>query len=370
MKLVAEWARLRLPDDRRAATRASPSRDTPRPPEIKRLWHNSWRAQLGDLAGPIEAYVEPRRRRSRADDVRPLGGCRGAAVEAIEALEDLAESIPEGVELLRDRRRRDADPAQRAVQGLVLLHEPAARREARQDPAHRDRARREAPRGGCARSGASGSSTRGAGARAAAGDAPGNALGGFDLARPSAPRPSSSSTRSSRRPRSSSGTDPSKVTPPNRASITLLAEEDGRTCLLTGDAAEEEILDGLKAAGRIVDGHFRCNVVKVQHHGAEHNLSQEFAGHRPRATTTCSAPTAPTTTRSPSSSRRIVETRLRRGPRRPFTLWFNCSPARTLPTRRKALRAAIGEATKVAAKHPTITVNVLDDAHDSHEITV
>ena len=46
-------------------------------------------------------------------------------------------------------------------------------------------------------------------------------------------------------------TDPAKVTPPNRASITLLAEEGERTCLLTGDAAEEEILEGLEAAGRI-----------------------------------------------------------------------------------------------------------------------
>ncbi len=67
---------------------------------------------------------------------------------------------------------------------------------------------------------------------------------------------------------------PNKVTP--RASIILLAEEKHRTCLLTGDAAEEDILEGLDAAGRITDGRFSCNVVKVQHHGSEFNLSRTF----------------------------------------------------------------------------------------------
>ena len=72
--------------------------------------------------------------------------------------------------------------------------------------------------------------------------------------------------------------DDSKVTPPNRASIILLAEENGRTCLLTGDAAESEILDGLREAKQLTDAEpFRCNVLKVQHHGSEHNVSKMFA---------------------------------------------------------------------------------------------
>ena len=71
----------------------------------------------------------------------------------------------------------------------------------------------------------------------------------------------------------------------------------------------------------------------------------------------------------PSVVKTIVETRLAEDPR-PFTLWFNCSPARTLPSRREALSAAIAEAKAAAGKHPEITVNVLDDAKASFEIDV
>jgi hypothetical protein len=162
-------------------------------------------------------------------------------------------------------------------------------------------------------------------------------------------------------------TDPRNVTPPNRASIMLLATEGAGSCLLTGDAAEEEILEGLEAAGRIANGVFPCTVLKVQHHGSEHNLSRDFAKtviaehyvfcadgahHNP----------------DPSVVKTIVETRRAADPSS-FTLWFNCSPERTLSTRRKALRAAIREATRAADRHPGITVKVLRDDRSYFDLT-
>jgi beta-lactamase superfamily II metal-dependent hydrolase len=68
------------------------------------------------------------------------------------------------------------------------------------------------------------------------------------------------------------------VTPPNLASLMLLAEADGRTALLTGDGHEREIVRGLKEAGRLDgQGRMHVDVLKVQHHGAAANIRPEFA---------------------------------------------------------------------------------------------
>ena len=70
----------------------------------------------------------------------------------------------------------------------------------------------------------------------------------------------------------------------------------------------------------------------------------------------------------PSVVKTIAETRRAADPS-PFTLWFNCSPERTIPTRRKALRAAIREATRAADRHPGITVKVLRDDRAYFDLT-
>ncbi len=77
----------------------------------------------------------------------------------------------------------------------------------------------------------------------------------------------------------------SSLTPQNLVSIVALAEENGVTALFTGDAHEEDILDGLRQAGRLdqngdndpeeAAGHL--NLVKVQHHGSPNNLDRTFA---------------------------------------------------------------------------------------------
>ncbi|MFC2138810.1 MBL fold metallo-hydrolase [Bacteroidota bacterium] len=71
--------------------------------------------------------------------------------------------------------------------------------------------------------------------------------------------------------------DRSNVTVPNLASIMFLIEQDGISLLMTGDGHWKDILKGLKAKGKLKrDGSIHVNILKVQHHGSEHNLNEEF----------------------------------------------------------------------------------------------
>jgi beta-lactamase superfamily II metal-dependent hydrolase len=68
-----------------------------------------------------------------------------------------------------------------------------------------------------------------------------------------------------------------KVTTPNLASLMLLLEENGKTVVLTGDGHWQDILAGLEQAGALdASGQAHFNVLKVQHHGSEHNIHQDF----------------------------------------------------------------------------------------------
>lgn len=69
-----------------------------------------------------------------------------------------------------------------------------------------------------------------------------------------------------------------KVTTPNLASLMFLVEEDGKTLLLTGDGHGDDILKGLRDLGKLNDdGGLHVDVLKVQHHGSEHNADEGFA---------------------------------------------------------------------------------------------
>ncbi|MPY89897.1 MAG: MBL fold metallo-hydrolase [Luteitalea sp.] len=67
--------------------------------------------------------------------------------------------------------------------------------------------------------------------------------------------------------------NPSSVTPENLASLMLLVEQGDRSILLTGDARWDQLIDGLQATGRLRDEQpFTVDVLKVPHHGSEHNI--------------------------------------------------------------------------------------------------
>ena len=64
---------------------------------------------------------------------------------------------------------------------------------------------------------------------------------------------------------------------PNLSSLVLLADVDGKTMLLTGDARGDKILEGLELTGQLEeDGKLEVDVVKVPHHGSANNLDNSF----------------------------------------------------------------------------------------------
>ncbi|HLO17925.1 MAG TPA: MBL fold metallo-hydrolase [Anaerolineales bacterium] len=71
--------------------------------------------------------------------------------------------------------------------------------------------------------------------------------------------------------------DRKKVTTPNLASLMFFVEEKGKTLLLTGDGHHLDILNGLKHIKQLKGTNgLHVDVLKVQHHGSEHNLDEAF----------------------------------------------------------------------------------------------
>jgi hypothetical protein len=64
---------------------------------------------------------------------------------------------------------------------------------------------------------------------------------------------------------------------PNLASIVVIAEQNGKTMLLTGDARGDHILAGLRTANLLTGSKpFAVDVLKVPHHGSDNNVTKEF----------------------------------------------------------------------------------------------
>ncbi len=115
------------------------------------------------------------------------------------------------------------------------------------------------------------------------------------------------------------------MTTPNLASLMLLVEEGEKSMLLTGDGHHLDILKGLKHH-RKLDRHGRIHVdaLKVQHHGAEHNIDEAF----------CHAVTADHYIFCGNGAHHNPDARVvkliadsRRDDDQPFKLWFNSSSA-------------------------------------------
>jgi hypothetical protein len=75
--------------------------------------------------------------------------------------------------------------------------------------------------------------------------------------------------------------DPDRVAPdqsiPNRSSIMLLAEYEGRRILLTGDGRGDHIVRSLERLGLLPEGGvFHVDILHVPHHGSARNSSRKF----------------------------------------------------------------------------------------------
>lgn len=124
------------------------------------------------------------------------------------------------------------------------------------------------------------------------------------------------------------------VTTPNVASLVLLVEEDGKTLLLTGDSHPDMILRGLDDGGHLHDGAIHVDVLKVQHHGSENNMTEAFGravsadhyifcGNGAHANPELSVLDAFLAARVGAPALRARAARARD---RPFTFWFNTTP--------------------------------------------
>lgn len=64
---------------------------------------------------------------------------------------------------------------------------------------------------------------------------------------------------------------------PNLSSIVCLVEFEGKRILLTGDARGDHVLEGLEKAGLLISGRpLKVDILKLPHHGSEHNVDQDF----------------------------------------------------------------------------------------------
>lgn len=149
--------------------------------------------------------------------------------------------------------------------------------------------------------------------------------------------------------------DRNKVTPPNLASIMFLATENNKTLLMTGDGHWKDIIKGLKAINKFDKDHgAHLNVLKVQHHGSEHNLNEEFCkqvtadhyifcgnGEHSNPDVDVVEVLINSRTSNPGITPQAKNT---------FTLWFNSSAKATEKDKNKTHMAKIEKLVKAKAK--------------------
>jgi beta-lactamase superfamily II metal-dependent hydrolase len=148
-----------------------------------------------------------------------------------------------------------------------------------------------------------------------------------------------------------------EVTVPNLASIMFLAEEGERTVLLTGDGHWADILNGLERAKRIEpEGPLHVDVLKVQHHGSEHNLNEEFAkrvtaDHYLFCADGLHENPDPEVVRAIAASRRDGSDAKSAHPKvdNPFEVHFNCAPQALSGSRQTHMEKVEKVATEAAA---------------------
>jgi beta-lactamase superfamily II metal-dependent hydrolase len=278
----------------------------PRPPRVKRLWHNAFHDVVGDNEGEIEEMLAASAAILEAGDgrERPLA----------EAKRELAYSVGEGIELAKRARHKQLGIAVNDEFGdkLAMVREEPQRiriegfRFTLLGPFKKDLDDLRKEWNAWLRK--HGDEVRRIRAEMAA-DAERLAAGDVD------------GFRAAMALRAGELGDRDSVTVSNLASLTFLAEEDGRTLLLTGDAHSDEIVRGLEAAGRLDGGSSHVDVLKVQHHGSEHNIDAAF----------CRKVTADhyvfcANGEHENPDLRVVELIAKsRTDDRPFKLWFNSS---------------------------------------------
>lgn len=155
------------------------------------------------------------------------------------------------------------------------------------------------------------------------------------------------------------------VTAPNLASIMLLLEEGGKTVLLTGDGHWSDILKGLKHHKKFdKNGKIHLNVLKVQHHGSEHNYHSDMA-ERVTADHYIFCGNGKHENPDIAVVKLICDTHRKTRPKDTFTLWFNCAPQAAPDAKTKAHMKLVEKEVdrQIAASKKKIKVKYLDKSY-------
>ena len=116
------------------------------------------------------------------------------------------------------------------------------------------------------------------------------------------------------------------VTAPNFASVMLLLEEGKTKVLLTGDGHWEDILKGLEHHKKFdAKGLLHVDVLKIQHHGSEHNHNADMA-ERVTADNYLFCGNGKHDNPDVRVVKLVCESHRKVRPKDKFTLWFNCAP--------------------------------------------
>jgi beta-lactamase superfamily II metal-dependent hydrolase len=236
----------------------------PRPPKVREIWHNAFHEQLKKNAGPIEdalAAVAPILAGSDLAEIRDAALRQSELITSIgEAIQVSRRISPTQLNIPLNPRsdgklmmlRKNQKPIKMGGLTITIIGPTSAHLEELQDEWDtwlrstkgkaqlkriQDAARRDEER-----------------------------LGASEF----------NSLMASLRLQAESFGDPDEVTTPNLASLTLLIEDSSASLLLTGDARGDQIVDGLKKAGRLNGETFEVDVLKVPHHGSENNIDSDF----------------------------------------------------------------------------------------------
>jgi beta-lactamase superfamily II metal-dependent hydrolase len=236
----------------------------PRPPKVREMWHNAFHEQLKKNAGPIEdalAAVAPILAGSDLAEIRDAALRQSELITSIgEAIQVSRRISPKQLNIPLNPRsdgklmmlRKNQKPIKMGGLTITIIGPTSAHLEELQDEWNtwlrstkgkaqlkkiQDAARRDEER-----------------------------LGASEF----------NSLMASLRLQAESFGDPDEVTTPNLASLTLLIEDSSASLLLTGDARGDQIVDGLKKAGRLNGETFEVDVLKVPHHGSENNIDSDF----------------------------------------------------------------------------------------------
>lgn len=144
------------------------------------------------------------------------------------------------------------------------------------------------------------------------------------------------------------------VTTPNLASITFLAQDEGKTALLTGDAHAADLFSGLEARNLFTGGHIHVDLLKVPHHGSEYNADRDFF-RRVTADHYVVCANGSHHNPDPRIIEALIEERRRVLPDRPFKLWFNSSEAQAgTDSQKKHMRSIERIVGKLEERHGRI----------------